>query len=430
MDVGLPDMDGREAVKKVRRDGYRRPIIMLTAHDSDADAVQGLDSGANDYVGKPFRFMVLLARIRAQLRQYEASEDAEFQVGPYTFRPTSKNLVDAKGVKLRLTEKEAAILRFLHRADQQPVPRETLLKHVWGYNPNVTTHTLETHIYRLRQKIEDNPAEAQLLVTEAGGYRLVAADGGAVRVTLDADVARLARTRPFSLLPREAVQLVAFSCVKQRLKAGEALFAAGDEGDAGYFVQSGAILLEDRSAPAERKRRVDDGRADRRERPLRAGRPPGERPGRRRTQSLTRIPRETFRRVLAEFPEAADKIRAALAERTRRLVESLDAARVRSIDAAGAAEEPDMSAARAGVLAAPRADARGRRGAGRRRLRPPARAVSPPLPGAGHPGRRFPRRRDARRDGGGERVRPARPVPRPRTARIAARSARPGRCRT
>jgi DNA-binding response OmpR family regulator len=170
MDVGLPDLDGREAVKRMRRDGYRRPIIMLTAHDTDADAVSGLDSGANDYVGKP----VLLARIRSQLRQYEASEDAEFQVGPYTFRPTSKNLVDSQGVKLRLTEKEAAILRYLHRAEQQPVARETLLKHVWGYNANVTTHTLETHIYRLRQKIENNPAEAQLLVTEGGGYKLVA----------------------------------------------------------------------------------------------------------------------------------------------------------------------------------------------------------------------------------------------------------------
>jgi DNA-binding response OmpR family regulator len=174
MDVGLPDLDGREAVKRMRREGYRRPIIMLTAHDSDADAVMGLDSGANDYVGKPFRFVVLLARIRSQLRQYEASEDAEFQVGPYTFRPTSKNLVNAYGVKLRLTEKEAAILRYLHRAEQQPVARETLLKNVWGYNANVTTHTLETHIYRLRQKIEDNPAEAQLLVTEGGGYKLVA----------------------------------------------------------------------------------------------------------------------------------------------------------------------------------------------------------------------------------------------------------------
>src|SRR6202020_2085780 len=100
MDVGLPDLDGREAVKRMRRDGYRRPIVMLTAHDSDTDAVSGLDSGANDYVGKPFRFVVLLARIRSQLRQYEASEDAEVQVGPYTFRPTSKYLVDTQGVHL------------------------------------------------------------------------------------------------------------------------------------------------------------------------------------------------------------------------------------------------------------------------------------------------------------------------------------------
>jgi DNA-binding response OmpR family regulator len=178
MDAGLPDLDGREAVKELRRGGYRRPIIILTAQDTDADAAQDLDSEANDYVGKPFRVGALLARIRAQLRLFESSEDAGFRVGPYTFRPTSNNLVDANGVELRLTEKEAAILKFLHRADKQPVPREELLKHVWGYNPNVTTHTLETHIYRLRQKIEMNPADAQLLVTEVGGYRLVAAAGG------------------------------------------------------------------------------------------------------------------------------------------------------------------------------------------------------------------------------------------------------------
>jgi len=173
MDVGLPDMDGREAVRLLRTAGFKRPIIMLTARDSDADTVIGLESGANDYVAKPFRFAVLLARIRVQLRQHEASEDAEFQIGPYTFRPATKNLVDAKGAKLRLTEKEAAILRFLHRAERQAVPRETLLRDVWGYNANVTTHTLEIHIYRLRQKIEDDPADARLLVTDVGGYKLL-----------------------------------------------------------------------------------------------------------------------------------------------------------------------------------------------------------------------------------------------------------------
>jgi DNA-binding response OmpR family regulator len=173
MDVGLPDLDGREAVKQLRAEGFRRPIIMLTGRDSEADTVIGLEAGANDYIVKPFRFAVLLARIRVQMRQHEASEEAEFQIGPYTFRPSMKLLIDPKGGKLRLTEKEAAILRYLHRANGEPAARETLLREVWGYNSNVTTHTLETHIYRLRQKIEDNPAEAKLLVTDGGGYKLL-----------------------------------------------------------------------------------------------------------------------------------------------------------------------------------------------------------------------------------------------------------------
>lgn len=173
MDVGLPDMDGREAVKLMRKHGFRSPIIMLTAQGSDADTVLGLEAGANDYVVKPFKFAVLLARIRAQLRQYAASEDAIFQIGPYSFRPGAKLLVSEKGSKLKLTEKETAILRFLFRAGQKVVSRETLLAEVWGYNAGVTTHTLETHIYRLRQKIEPNPSAARFLVTEAGGYKLM-----------------------------------------------------------------------------------------------------------------------------------------------------------------------------------------------------------------------------------------------------------------
>ena len=172
MDVGLPDFDGREAVKQLRRDGFRAPIIMLTAQDSEADTVVGLEAGANDYVTKPFRFAVLLARIRAQLRQFEQSEDATFKVGQYTFRPSAKLLVDEGGQKIRLTEKETAILKFLYRAGEKAVTRDVLLHEVWGYNSGVTTHTLETHIYRLRQKIEKRPAQAELLITESGGYRL------------------------------------------------------------------------------------------------------------------------------------------------------------------------------------------------------------------------------------------------------------------
>ena len=174
MNIALPDMDGKDAVRQIRASGYHNPIIMLTAEASDADIVHGLDAGANDCVSKPFRFAVLLARIRAHLRQHEGTDDALLQIGSYVFHPGSKHLVDPTGSKLRLTEKETAILRFLYRAGRQVVTRDVLLREVWGYNANVTTHTLETHIYRLRQKIESDPADAQLLVTETGGYRLIA----------------------------------------------------------------------------------------------------------------------------------------------------------------------------------------------------------------------------------------------------------------
>ena len=174
LDIGLPDMDGRSLCRLLRRSGMRAPIIMLTAADSDADTILGLDAGANDYVTKPFRLDVLLARLRAQLRQHETSEDAVFSIGPYTFRPSAKLLVDEGGKrKVRLTEKETAILKYLYRAGERSVGRETLLNEVWGYNAGVTTHTLETHVYRLRQKIERDPTKAEILVTEAGGYRLV-----------------------------------------------------------------------------------------------------------------------------------------------------------------------------------------------------------------------------------------------------------------
>lgn len=173
LDVGLPDGDGRELCREFRDHGVTCPILLLTAKDSDEDVIKGLESGANDHIAKPFRFAVLAARIHAHLRSHEQSEDAVYRIGPYTFRPSAKLLLDPKGRKIRLTEKETNILKHLHRSGHT-VARETLLHEVWGYNPAVTTHTLETHIYRLRQKIENNPGAAQILVTESGGYRLVA----------------------------------------------------------------------------------------------------------------------------------------------------------------------------------------------------------------------------------------------------------------
>ncbi len=172
LDVGLPDTDGRELCRVMRKQGVKSPILMLTGHDTDADTILGLDAGANDYVTKPFKFPVLLARIRAQLRQHEQSEDAVFQLGPYTFKPAMKMLVTEDEKKIRLTEKETNILKFLYRSTDGVVARDVLLHEVWGYNAGVTTHTLETHIYRLRQKIEPEPSNARLLVTESGGYRL------------------------------------------------------------------------------------------------------------------------------------------------------------------------------------------------------------------------------------------------------------------
>ena len=172
LDVDLPDINGREACRMLRAGGVTAPVIMLTAAAGESDTILGLDSGANDYVTKPFKFNVLLARIRAQLRSHEQSEDAVFHIGPYEFRPAGKVLIDPKGRKLRLTDKEANILKYLYRAGAKAVSREELLAEVWGYNAGVTTHTLETHVYRLRQKIEPEPANARLLLTEAGGYRL------------------------------------------------------------------------------------------------------------------------------------------------------------------------------------------------------------------------------------------------------------------
>jgi DNA-binding response OmpR family regulator len=174
LDVGLPDMDGRELCRKLRSEAVGVPILMLTAADSDGDTVLGLEAGANDYVTKPFRLNVLLARLRAHLRQSERRDDAVFAIGPYTFQPGAKLMTDAsRRKKVRLTEKETAILRYLYHAGDRAIGRATLLGEVWGYNAGVTTHTLETHVYRLRQKIERDPANAEILVTEPGGYRLL-----------------------------------------------------------------------------------------------------------------------------------------------------------------------------------------------------------------------------------------------------------------
>jgi DNA-binding response OmpR family regulator len=174
LDVGLPDMDGREVCRLMRRHGVTSPIIMLTGADSEADTILGLDAGANDYITKPFRIEVLLARLRAQIRQQERSDEAVLIIGPFAFQTANKLLLNNEtNEKTRLTDKETALLKYLYRAGGRVVDRDVLLGEVWGYNAAVETHTLETHIYRYRQKIERDSFKAEILVTEPGGYRLV-----------------------------------------------------------------------------------------------------------------------------------------------------------------------------------------------------------------------------------------------------------------
>lgn len=171
LDVKLPDGDGRDLCARLRAAGHRMPMVMLTGQDAETDVVRGLEAGAHDYLAKPVRPAVLVARLRALLRHHENSLDAVFPMGPWTFHPAQKLLRGKAGVRLWLTAKEVDILRHFLRSPG-PVSKQALLTDVWGYNPSVSSHTLETHIYRLRQKIEADPYDPRLLLTAEGGYRL------------------------------------------------------------------------------------------------------------------------------------------------------------------------------------------------------------------------------------------------------------------
>jgi DNA-binding response OmpR family regulator len=173
LDIGLPDGDGRDLCATLRRTGVTVPVIMLTAAAEEQDVVRGLDSGANDFIVKPFRLSELLARVRAQLRAFEFSEHAEIGIGPFVFRPGARLLQQpGRSRPIRLTEKEAALLKYLYRAAGRGVSRHTLLREVWGYSPDVSSHTVETHIYRLRRKIEAGGDTPQIVLNDGNGYRL------------------------------------------------------------------------------------------------------------------------------------------------------------------------------------------------------------------------------------------------------------------
>ena len=164
-------LNGHNIAKKLRTGGYKSPIIMLITHSDASNVDNNLTIEANEYITKPFKYPALLKSIELQLQQFGKSEDTQHNIGSYVFKPNSK-VLESKNKSIRLTEKENDILKFLYQNLETIVSREILLHEVWGYNSKVTTHTLETHIYRLRQKIEIDPANACFLITETGGYRL------------------------------------------------------------------------------------------------------------------------------------------------------------------------------------------------------------------------------------------------------------------
>ena len=173
LDIQMPDGNGVEICKQLRSDGFSKPIVMLTAKNAEVDIIEGLEAGANDYITKPLRMGELLARVHTQLRQLKASDDARFELVDLNFVPANKMLHNIDCGRMQaLTEKETTILKFLYCAYPKAVTKDEILAEVWGLRNGLTTHTLETHIYRRRQKIEENPSEAQILLTDEGGYRL------------------------------------------------------------------------------------------------------------------------------------------------------------------------------------------------------------------------------------------------------------------
>ena len=173
LETGLDDLNTNNLCSQMRKNGVKAPIIIISDAQDDNDTISGLDSGANDFVFKPIKISILLARLRAHIRQYEQNEHAVFNFGAYSFRPGAKILLDTKRNKeIRLTDKETAIIKFLYLSRGRVVSKSVLLDEVWGYNAGMATHTLETHVYRLRQKIERDPSKSELLITEDNGYRL------------------------------------------------------------------------------------------------------------------------------------------------------------------------------------------------------------------------------------------------------------------
>jgi DNA-binding response OmpR family regulator len=176
VDTPLPDLDEAAFCRQARRQGARMPMILLGS-DGDAAMILALEAGAIDYLAKPIRANVLMARLRAHLRQYEQCEAASIPMGRFVLHVADKRLLDmTSGTAIRLTARETDLLKYLHRAGDRAVSQARLLTDVWGYHAGVDTHTVQTHVHRLRRKIGDDRHSAKLIVTDGHGYRLASVD--------------------------------------------------------------------------------------------------------------------------------------------------------------------------------------------------------------------------------------------------------------
>ena len=173
IDSNLADVSLSNLCKNIRQEGVRSPIILVAVERGEDVAIAALDAGANDYVLKPFKINVLVAKIRSNIRQFEQSEFAILRFGRFSFKPGDKILLNnSSKEEVRLTDKETAIIKLLYLSGGEVVTRATLLEEVWGYNTTLTTHTLETHIYRIRQKVGNATSGQDFIATESEGYRM------------------------------------------------------------------------------------------------------------------------------------------------------------------------------------------------------------------------------------------------------------------
>ena len=174
LDLGLPDMDGVEIIRKIRS-WSNMPIIVISARTEDSDKIVALDAGADDYLTKPFNILELKARVRALLRRaagVQRSQGSLLTVGKITLN-TEERVAIRDGEPVELTAKEYDLIELLMRNPRRVYSRENLMNVVWGYTYAGDYRTVDVHIRRLREKLEENPAEPQYIFTEIGvGYRM------------------------------------------------------------------------------------------------------------------------------------------------------------------------------------------------------------------------------------------------------------------